>query len=48
MSKSLKGACVGAGYFSRFQYEAWARIPEVEIVSAAGTAARQYCQPGGN
>lgn len=29
----LKGACVGAGYFSRFQYEAWSRIPEVEIVA---------------
>jgi predicted dehydrogenase len=29
----LRGACVGAGYFSRFQYEAWARIPEVEIVA---------------
>ena len=35
MSKreSLRGACVGAGYFSRFQYEAWTRIPEVEIVA---------------
>lgn len=29
----MKGVCVGAGYFSRFQYEAWARIPEVEIVA---------------
>jgi D-apiose dehydrogenase len=27
----LKGVCVGAGYFSRFQYEAWSRIPEVTI-----------------
>ena len=33
MSAKLKGVCVGAGYFSRFQYEAWARIPEVEIVA---------------
>ena len=33
MSERLKGVCVGAGYFSRFQYEAWARIPEVEIVA---------------
>jgi len=31
--KKLKGVCVGAGYFSRFQYEAWQRIPEVEIVA---------------
>ncbi len=30
--KPLRGVCVGAGYFSRFQYEAWNRIPEVEIV----------------
>lgn len=32
-SSKLRGACVGAGYFSRFQYEAWTRIPEVEIVA---------------
>jgi predicted dehydrogenase len=31
---TLKGICVGAGYFSRFQYEAWTRIPEVEILAA--------------
>jgi predicted dehydrogenase len=30
--KKLRGICVGAGYFSQFQYEAWARIPEVEIL----------------
>lgn len=29
----LKGVCVGAGYFSQFQYAAWNRIPEVEIVA---------------
>ena len=33
--KKLRGICVGAGYFSRFQYEAWRRIPEVEIVALA-------------
>mgnify|MGYP002260361150 CR=1 FL=1 len=33
MSKKLKGVCIGAGYFSHFQYEAWQRIPEVEIVA---------------
>lgn len=32
MSK-LKGVCIGAGYFSHFQYEAWNRIPEVEITA---------------
>ena len=31
--KKLKGVAIGAGYFSRFQYEAWTRIPEVEIVA---------------
>ncbi len=35
MSKRLKGVCLGAGYFARFQYEAWNRIPEVEIVALA-------------
>ncbi len=29
----LKGVCIGAGYFSRFQYEAWNRIGEVEITA---------------
>ena len=32
-SKTLKVATVGTGYFSRFQYSAWARIPEVEMVA---------------
>jgi len=31
--KKLKGTCIGAGYFSHFQYEAWNRIPEVEITA---------------
>lgn len=29
----LRGVCIGAGYFSHFQYEAWQRIPEVEITA---------------
>ena len=33
MSKRLKGVCLGAGYFARFQYEAWNRIPDVDIVA---------------
>jgi len=33
--KKLKGISIGAGYFSRFQYEAWTRIPEVEILAVA-------------
>jgi predicted dehydrogenase len=33
--KKLRGVCVGAGYFARFQYEAWRRLPGVEIVALA-------------
>lgn len=29
----LKGVGIGAGYFSPFQYEAWNRIPEVDITA---------------
>jgi predicted dehydrogenase len=29
----LKGVGIGAGYFSRYQYDAWNRIPEVEITA---------------
>ena len=31
-TRRLRGAGIGAGYFAPFQYEAWTRIPEVEIV----------------
>lgn len=31
----LRGAIIGAGYFSQFQYEAWTRIPEVSMVAAS-------------
>ncbi len=31
--KKLKGVCIGAGYFSLFQYDAWRRIPGVEITA---------------
>lgn len=29
----LKAVCIGAGYFSHFHYEAWSRIPEVEVLA---------------
>jgi predicted dehydrogenase len=32
-SRALKGVGIGAGYFAPFQYEAWTRIPEVEVVA---------------
>ncbi|MDC0584648.1 Gfo/Idh/MocA family oxidoreductase [Bacteroidales bacterium] len=31
--EKLKGVAVGAGYFSFFQYEAWNRLPNVEITA---------------
>jgi predicted dehydrogenase len=31
----VKVACLGAGYFSQFHYDAWARLPEVTLVGAA-------------
>jgi D-apiose dehydrogenase len=31
----LRGVAVGAGYFSRFHYDAWQRIPEARIVAVA-------------
>lgn len=34
-NRKLRGVVLGAGYFSRFQYEAWLRIPEVELVAVA-------------
>jgi predicted dehydrogenase len=33
MSRQIRLACVGTGYFSQFQYRAWARMPEVKIVA---------------
>jgi len=37
----LKGVCVGAGYFSGFQYEAWNRIPEVHITAMCNRNAQR-------
>lgn len=31
--RRLRGVGLGAGYFAPYQYEAWTRIPEVEIVA---------------
>ncbi|MGC6467780.1 MAG: Gfo/Idh/MocA family protein [Akkermansiaceae bacterium] len=33
MHTPLRGVIVGAGYFSRFQYDSWNRIAEVDIVA---------------
>jgi predicted dehydrogenase len=49
---ALKGVGIGAGYFSQFHYEAWARIPEVEMAAVcdrdlerATAAARRHAIP---
>ena len=35
MTKALRVACVGAGYFSQFHLSSWARIKDVEITGVA-------------
>ncbi len=35
MSRNFKVACVGAGYFSRFHYEAWHRLADATLVGSA-------------
>ncbi len=34
MADRLRVAVIGAGYFSRFHYQAWAAIEGVELVAA--------------
>lgn len=36
--KSLKGAVIGAGYFSQFHFDAWSRIEGCEIVALCDTS----------
>lgn len=36
--RRLKGVGIGAGYFAPYQYEAWTRIPEVEIAAICDRA----------
>lgn len=36
MTKTLKVAVAGTGYFSQFHFDAWSRCPEVEIIGIAG------------
>ncbi len=44
----MKGVGLGAGYFSHFHYEAWGRIPEVEITAICdrvGSKAKVFNAP---
>lgn len=46
--RPLRVAVVGAGYFSRFHYDAWRRIPEIEVVAVCdrdSEKARQAAAP---
>src|SRR5436190_19696532 len=36
-SDRLRGALIGAGYFSQFHLDAWARVPDAEIVAVCDT-----------
>ncbi len=45
-SSPIKVACLGAGYFSRFHYEAWRRIADVELVGAADLALDRAASTG--
>ena len=52
MKESIRVAAVGAGYFSRYQFEAWRRMPDVEFVgicnrteSKARVAATEFGVP---
>lgn len=40
----LRVALVGAGYFSQYHYDAWSRIPEVEMVGVAYASDRAKAQ----
>ena len=44
MADRLRVATVGAGYFSRFQYEAWSRMPDVELVAICNRTAAKARQ----
>lgn len=50
-AESLRVACIGAGYFSQFQYESWARMDRVVLVGSCNrdiTKARKTGLPAYN
>ncbi|MEM7216381.1 MAG: Gfo/Idh/MocA family oxidoreductase [Pseudomonadota bacterium] len=44
--KRITTACVGTGYFSQFHYDAWRRIPEVELVASVSLDIEQARNTG--
>lgn len=45
-TQTLRVACVGAGYFSQFHYEAWAEIEGVELVGSCNRDIRKARKTG--
>ena len=41
LGKRMRGVGIGAGYFAPFQYEAWTRIPEVEITAVCSRSEKK-------
>ena len=46
MNKSLRVACLGAGYFSQYHFDAWERIEEAELVGIANRSIDKAQQTG--
>lgn len=46
MSQHIRVACFGAGYFSQFHYDAWARIPRVTLVGSANRNVQKSAATG--
>lgn len=46
VDKTIRVACLGAGYFSQFHHDAWERIAEVELVGIADRAIEKARQTG--
>ena len=53
LTTPIRVAVIGAGYFGQFHYDAWSRIPEVELAGicvldaeTAREAAESYGKPG--
>ena len=46
VDKTLRVACLGAGYFSQFHFDAWERIEEVELVGIANRNIEKARQTG--
>lgn len=46
VDKTLRVACLGAGYFSQFHFDAWERIEEVELVGISNRNIEKARQTG--